>query len=637
MKRAMKYVSITALATLLMLALQGCDIAADVQISGAPVNSGGNPLDPDDDFNIRAFFYTDRPVEGLRFRCTGTAMTPVSGTTDADGAFVCPRASRVTFYVGDPGELSLGSVDLKIFGNRAPVADDGSTDGEADARENVAITPLTLYGTTYTTTVGCSPDPRYCQVSNVFQLLHLLDTSAAGAHKQDRLVISPAMHTAISSLAPSIVLNQPPDNFITSYSGSPTNFILEAATDDGITLRSGGVALNPSSELPDLVKGSVLAQRAGLYRFAPPILGFDSPDVTAVTFGFRGTMAMLVGRNGQASGIGYSWETDFLAGQHYFDTMSLTPGAGATIDPDGLLTNIVFTSAQNGDFTVTGRMVNDRLFGDVSLLDPANTDNYRIPYTYNYSATDVGEFEEGVIKDHVTLYRQLESLPDVELDPLDPGYLPREFGLLYQDYPDGARVTDVQRADLLGYGGVAKPLRFRILPNGDIVSVTYGYNCDQPDFSEVVDVDGQYRRADGTPEAVIGQVGSVFETVTTSGGSQIHKRYITIALAVYDPTHADYGFQFGTPALDGVALDPVVIDVNNTNGPQLLNKYCDPAVADCTGYLEWFNTIRFYEDVVEFLVINDLDELPQTDPAVDAYLRKPGYFGRVSDFVEFCP
>lgn len=626
MKRAMKYVSSTALATLLLFALQGCDIAADVRIGGTPVNSGGNPLDPEDDFNIQAYFYTDRPVEGLRFVCTGSAMTPVSGKTDENGGFVCPRASRATFYVGDPNGLSLGAVDLKIFGNRAPVADDGSNSGEADARENVAITPLTLYGTTWSSTVGCSPDPRYCQVANVFQLLYLLDTSVAGANRQDRLIVSPAMHAAISSFAPSMVLNQTPDNFKASYE----LLIADAASDAGITLRSGGVGLNPSAALPDLVKRSVRAQRAGLYRFAPPILGFDNADVTAVTYAFRGTMAMLVGRNGQTSGIGYSWETDFLLSQHYFDTMSLTPGSGATLDPGGLLTNIVFTSAENGDFTVTGRMVNDRLFGDVSLLDPANSANYRIPYTYGYSTADVGEFTEGLIQDHVTLYRQLEGLPDVEMDLLDPGYLPREFGLLYQDYPDGTLVTDVQRADLTGYGGVAKPLRFRILPNGDIVSVTYGYNCDQPGFSEVTDVAGQYQRGDGTHEAVIGQVGSVFETVTGS----LRKRYMTIALAVYDPTHADHGFQFGTAALDGVALDPVVIDIDNVNGPQLLNKFCDPAVADCDGYLEWFNTIRFYEDVVEFLVVNDL---PQNDPAAATYLRKPGYFGRVSGFQEFCP
>lgn len=626
MKRAMKYVSITALATMLMLALQGCDIAADVRISGAPINSGGNPLNPDDDFNIRAYFYTDRPVEGLRFTCTGSAMTPVVGATDENGSFVCPRASRVTFYVGDPNQLSLGSVDLKIFGNRAPVADDGSDDGEADARENVAITPLTLYGTTYTTTTGCSPDPRYCQVSNVFQVLHLLDTSSAGAQSQDRLIVSPAIHAAISSFAPSIVLNQTPDNFIISYRGLIDN----AATGAGITLRSGGLALNPSSALPELVARSVRAQRAGLYRFAPPILGFDPPNATTPSSAFRGTMAMLVGRNGQTSGIGYSWETDFLTTQHYFDTMSLTPGAGATIDPNGLLTNIVFTSAENGDFTVTGRMVNDRLFGDISLLDPANTSNYRIPYTYAYSTADVGQFTEGLIQDHVTLYRQLEGLPDVELDLLEAGYLPREFGLLYQDYPDGTLVTDVQRANLGGYGGTPRPLRFRILPNGDIVSVTPGYNCSEPGFSEVEDVNGQYQRADGTPEAVVGQVGSVFEVVTGPD----HKRYMTIALAVYDPNHPDYGFQFGTAALDGVALDPVVIDIDNGVAPQLLNKYCDPAVADCQGYLEWFNTIRFYEDVIEFLVINDL---PQNDPAAETYLRKPGYFGRVSGFQEFCP
>lgn len=632
MKRAMKYVSTTALATLMLLALHGCDIAADVSISGPAINSGGNPLDPDNDFNIVAYFYTDRPVEGLRFICTGSAMTPVAGTTDENGSFVCPRASRATFYVGDPNELSLGSVDLKIYGNRAPVADDGSSDGEADARENVAITPLTLYGTTYSSTTGCTPDPRYCQVSNVFQLLHLLDTSAAGAHRQDRLVISPAMHAAITSFAPSIVLNQPPDDFKVTYE-TP---IATAAANAGITLRSGGVALTTGlgSQLEALVKRSLRAARGGLYRFAPPIRAQDSTDVTAVTHAFSGTMAMLVGRNGQTTGIGYSWETDFLLGQHYFDTMSLTPGTGATLDPNGLLTGIVFTSVENGDFTVTGRMVNDRLVAAANLLDPSLSTNFRIPYTYAYSSADVGRFTEGTLEGTVSLYRQLEGLPDVELDPLDAGYLPREFGLLYQDYPDGSLVNATQRADLAGYGGTDMPLRFRILPNGDIVSVTWGYNCDQPDFSEVVDVDGQYQRADGTHEAVIGQVGSVFETITGSGSNMVRKRYMTIALAVYDPTHPDYGFQFGTPALDGVPLAPVVIDIDNANGPQLLNKYCDPAVADCNGYLEWFNTIVFYQDVIEFLVVNNLT---QDNPAAADYLRKPGYFGRVKAFQEFCP
>lgn len=606
----MKYVSMIALA-LLVFSLQGCDTTAETNIGGDALNQPDNDLDPDDDFNIVAYFYTDRPVVGLQYSCTRSGTIPITGETDAKGSFVCPRDRRVTFSVGTPNHLQLGSVDLEIYGKRAPLASDGSDNGEADARENVTITPSTLHGST--------ADSDNDLVANIFQLLYLLDVSTApatGVAKQDVLLLTPEVHAMFSPLAGTVVLDQNVNDF-TVYAGAIKGAAENSAPP--LELRSEGIALNPgseSSELSLLVDGALVAVRAGLYRVVS-MLGYEYDGNTAQKR-FNGSLGMLVGRNGQSTGMGYSWITDFSPpNANYFATMAMSSG---TLDADGLLDNIVFGSL-NGDVRIDGRMVNDRLYAAVGLLDPAVDANYKIPYTYSPSSADVGVFTTGAIEDELSMYRQFETQPDVDLGNLPADYLPREFGLGYRDYPDGTQVTDVQRDDP-GYGGDLRLLRFRVLANGDIVSVTEGYQCDQPDFSEVSDVAGQYQRADGQQEAVIGQAGSVF----TSAG----RSYMSILLAIYDPTHPDYGFQFGTPALDGVNLDPVVIDVL---AAELYNKYCDPAVPDCNRYLEWFNTSVFYEDIVGPLIL-DAGAIPDPDTA-NELLRKPDYYGRVVDLVDF--
>lgn len=612
----MKYVFQSLLVMLALGVLAGCDVAADVRIGGDPVNGGGGSLDPENDFNIVAYFYTDRPVTNLRYICSKSGALPISGKTDINGSFVCPRDRRVSFLVGEPNGLKLGDVDLEIYGKRAPVADDGSDNGEADARENVTITPSTLYGSV--------ADYDTNEVANIFQLLRLLDTSS-GSSAQDIIEISDAVHTMLASapgLGSGIDLSLNPDTFVTSYANqsSPSaNLILSGATAAGINLRTGGVALNPpSTYLKPLVNKALLASRAGFYRYAPPIQGYyPEPPATTQDF-FTGSLGMLMGRNGQTTGIGYSWV--IKSGGTTFETMTLNSGAG--ILADGALSDVVFSSAVNDDFSVSGRFVNDRLLADSRLLDPSDAANYKIPYTYAFNGNDVGSFIQGLVEDTLTVYRQFESLPDVDLDLLDgAGALPREFGLVYLDYPDGSQATDAQRSDSeYGDDGSEKFLRFRMLPNGDIVSVASGYEC----TNVVDDGNGRYRRDDSTPESLIGQIGGVF--VENS------KVYTTFMLAIFDPAMGEhFGFQLGTPALDGVALDPVVVD----NAGLLFNKFCDPALADCDRYLEWFNSDVFYA-VVE-PIIETGGSLPGTNTDQEV-LRKPDYFGRVLDFIEFtCP
>ncbi len=602
----MKYVIRLLPVLLALFTLSACDTPADVRVGGTPVNGGSGSLDPDDDFNIVAYFYTDRPVSNLRYICTRSGTLPIVGKTNNNGSFVCPRDRRVSFYVGEPAGLKLGDVDLKIYGNRAPVADDGSDDGEADARENVTITPSTLYGS--------AADYSKNEVANIFQLLRLIDTST-GAEPQDRIIISDEMHAMFNSFATTVSLSVTPDDFF-AYIGP----IVAAANSASITLRSGGVALSPPDpNLKTLVNRSLVAARAGLYRYVPPIQGFERSGA-AVTRAFNASMGLLVGRNGQASGMGYSWVKTLGVGD-VFETMTLTPGGGVLAN--GTLNNLTFTSAINDPLMVTGRFVNDLLLAASTLLDPTDTTNYKIPYTYTFNGSDVGKFTQGAISDNLTVYRQFESLPDIDLDALGGALvLPREFGVLYQDYPDGSLVTDAQRANTTSYGGANKTLRFRILPNGDIVSVTTGRECET-----VSDDNGQYRHPDSTPESLIGQVGGIFQD---SG-----KRYITFMLAVYDPAHPDFGFQLGTPALDGAALDPVVISLDSAP-IQLLNKFCDPDLTDCDRYVEWFNSDVFYAQVAAPLIASN-GTIPDVESG-QAYLRKPGYMGRISGFTAFsCP
>ncbi|MFZ5722980.1 MAG: hypothetical protein ACOY33_04905 [Pseudomonadota bacterium] len=598
------------------LALPGCDVAGKANI-GNPINTDPN-LDPEDDGNIVAFFYTDRPVSGLVYVCSKSGARVIVSKTDENGSFVCPRDRRVTFYVGEPAQLKLGYVDLEIFGRRAPVSDDPDVEGEADARERVTITPSTLYGTT--------ADSSNQIVANIFQLLYLLDTSS-GSEPQDRIVLSEALHEAFSPLANQVRLDLTPGVFVASYEtaiASLNGHVLSTTGCSGcppaevVDLRSNGVALD-TPELYALVDRALLAVRAGVYRYVPFVF-----DISGA-FTFQGTLGMMVGRNGQITGMGSYWESDFsVPGSPLFDFEVMTLDPGAVIYANGLLgadpaSGILFHSTQGDPFAVTGRLVNDRLSAAASELDHNRT--YKIPDTYDFSSLDIGEFTAGTadkFQETLTVYRQLESQPDVDHDLLGGAYLPREFGVLYRDYPDGIAVDDTDRLDP-GYvaSRPEKQLRFRILANGDIVSDV------DADCTDVADDNGTYKDADGTVESVIGQSGTIFES-----GS---KTYMTISLAVFDQAHEAFGFQLGLSALDGVNLDQVVIDVATGD---LLNKRCDPEVGDCDRPIEWFNTDVFYRDVYKVLV-ESTGSTPDHSP--ETALMKPDYYGRVTGFAELCP
>lgn len=619
----MKYVWKIAFAFMLgmLVALPGCGVAPEERLADDdPIN--GNPdLDPDDPENIVAFFYTDRPVSGLIVACRKAAAFPILTETDGDGSFVCPRDRRATFYVGEPTSerfLELGHVDLEIYGRLAPV--DDPENREADARERVTITPSTLVGTT--------ADSSHDRVANMFQLLYMLDSSG-GSELQDRIVLNGAVHEAFSIFVdPAVDLSKDSDIFGLTYdndilamdgyqetdTSTPTTVHLRnRQPDDSLALDSG--------PLLALVDRSLRAARAGLYGYVPFPLD-DNDDNTQTLVASAG---ILVGRNGQTSGMGFYWIVDHPSGSASTNSVEImTLDSGAQIAPNGRFEAVSFHTADNDDFTIQGRLVNDRLYGAVADLD--TTQNYKIPDTYPLSSLDVGEFlaGSGDFKAQMTMYRSVESLPDVDHDHLNGFPLPRDYGVLYKAYPDGLMVTDAQRNDPAYLTSQsAKQLRFRILANGDIVS-----DADE-DCEDVADDNGTYKDEGGQVEAVIGQVGPVFEV----GEAPQAKSYITMSLAVYDQTQSAFGYQLGLPPLDGPTLDPVVIDVSATP-VRLLNKRCDPEAASCSEPIEWFDTNVYYSDSFAPFVVAT-GNIPNQATA-QAYFRKDNYYGQVTGFVELC-
>lgn len=580
-------------AVLLSAGLAGCDIAPEERISGAPVNDGGgNDLDPDDDTNIAGYFYLDRPVAGLSYLCSETGQLPISGETDGDGRFVCPRGTTVSFYVGYPGELKLGEVDLSIFGT------DGSLE---DSRNYVTVTPGTLNGTTV--------DSTNKRTTNTFNLLTSLEAPPSGG--RDVLLISDEVDLAFAAYVNLLSLDDSPSVFA---------FELEAVVEEielpvGQQLRRGGTVLDALAAA-ELTDASLLRARSGIYRTATSMI--DS-DLTGSRL-FSGATTMAMSRTGHLAGLAVytiidqstNPATKILNIGTLADHSAIT-AAGALQHGVLASSGLRFDLAGGDQLLVSGNLVNDWLFGNLLDLYPDN--NSRVPPTYVIDSDHVGmfTFNDNEFSGDAYLAPRDLNTPDIDLSLLPSGFLPRTVGVIYKGYPDGDLVTDTQRTSATYLAAqTPRPMFFRMLASGDIVS-DVDFDC-----SEVQVVGGELRDGDGSPEFYIGQVGNVF----LDGAEGEETAYMTLRLAIYEPEHPDYGLLLGTPALGRDALGSVVYDVARG---ELRSKSCRPEDDPCPYRVEWFDDEAYLGSVLKNIVENDLG-----DAEADAVRRVPTYYGQVT-------
>lgn len=597
----MKYSAYLSALLFTLLALGGCDIAPEQTIAGTPVNLPETDLDPDDAQNIAAYFYLDKPVVGLNYSCEGATALPINGKTDSEGRFVCPRSTTAAFYVGTLTErLWLGGVKLNIF---------GLPDSE-DRRNHVVITPSTLYGTT--------ADASRNELPNIFNLLTALDLGGADARPKIHLQhLSVDVNEYAAPYLASLDLLSSPDAF--AVAAEP---MLRALVDEhSIALVNGGFMLSESVVI-DLTDRALRRSRAGLYRTAVPTTSTDVVTGRSVT----NTVQVMVGRSGAITGLSsVLLLTGTSASTAAIDLKLLSLEPAASLSAGGVLSGFEFRSAANEVLTLSGRLVNDMLYGTDRQLDrEQNTD---IPSNYVYSEQDVGQFVfDGTLTGDGSLYRSAFSLPDVPLEifgsdgtpDYSPGtFLPLDFAIFYQGYEEGVQASSEERDDPARLVD-QPPLLFRVQADGDIVSDVNG------DCSEVNPVGGgELRDAGGQREYLIGQVGSVFK-------ADDGVVYMTLLLAVYDQGHPAWGFTLGTTSLF-TNLTPVVL---NTQTGELRSKQCAPGT-DCTVRLEWTNDVIFGRDVYGVDLANGTP--PTDDPERDNNLyRRDDYMGKIKETSRYC-
>lgn len=582
----------------------GCDIAPNVRISGDPVNTPGNELDPESKSNLVAYFYLDRPVVGLPYRCKGQSIVPYFGETDEDGRLVCPRDTKLTFFVGTPeSSLDLGTVSLNMY---------GETQSDS-ARNNVVITPSTLYGTI--------ADSSRNEVTNVFNLLTALDLGGSEPRSKIYLFrgLDAFVNPVIAPYLEDLNLASSPNAF--AVAAEP---MMQALLDDPLTgsLLVGGGDMFPEEVAMGLVDAALRKSRSGLYRHLYPVTGVDEPGKRTAAMSAQ----ILVGRERVVTGLSASLITRAVNSTTVGQEMQmLALRDGAALQADGRLTAFSFASEDSPlQMTLSGRMVNERLYGTESQLDPAQS--ILIPRDYVYNEEDEGKLVlDGAMSGDITMYAVATSLPDVPLEdlPVDGtldsspwAYLPLDYALRYEGYKDGSE-TPESDFDKPEQRQAFPYLFFRILPSGDIVSDVDG------DCSEVALSGGRLFDEKGQEEYLIGQVGSVFQ------GEDLNT-YMTFLIAIYSPGHPQYGFTFGTTSLF-TELSPVVI---NTATGELRSKLCEPGEA-CTERLRWFNDVVYGRDVYGVDIANGA--APASDPNRDkALYRRGDYLGEVVEGVRYC-
>lgn len=624
MRRAQWLLSVIALS----IALSGCDIPADIRLTGDPINApgDGDDLDPTLKENIAAWFYAGRPVDGLIVVCGVAGQPLVIGKTNADGRFVCPRTATATFYIGVVGEstLSLGSVVLETFGR----SDD------PDRRNNVVITPGTLYGT--------ATDGDRNEVTNVFNLLTSLDTGVNRAGKyQPTIILTGKVYTAIAD-APeftALTLAGTPANFATALETlinriidtaalavPPENLDLVLAT-----ARPADPVLSPAEALA-LANASLLRARAGLYRSST--LARASTDNSI----FFVSTSMMVGNEGIPAGFAITDE--IFAGGAQTSTLLIMDTSASTaprILVDGTLENIFFASPGGSLLGITGSLINDAVYGQPRLCNP-DSPNHRVPEAYctassvddGFSILDYGKFESvsNAYAGDFYLGRVAESLPDIDLDLLPANHLPRTFEMSFSRYTGISRAEFLDAAlegvsaDKAAFGPLASPpqtLRYTLLPNGDIVSDV------DADCAAVDLVDGRYHDLNGnTTEFLIGRVGVIFTAETPSsipGELPTVETYLNLQLSVMDEGHPQYGFAVGYETV----VRPIFPMVLKVSTDQLLAKIASCQTGVCTEKIEWFNDYVYFRDVYIPDVANG------NNAAADDLLYTNGsYYGQVT-------
>lgn len=590
-------------AALVLLGLGGCDISGSENISGGPINAPDAILDPTDPANIAVYFYLDRPVAGLYYRCSGASTIPYQALSDENGRIVCPRKSILSLYVGGVDGLQLGSVTLSMYG--AQDAD--------DARNYVTINPGTLFGTT--------ADRDRNEVLNMFNLLTSLDVGGSGAQAVIHLSRDNRdIHELVQPFAATLNLSSTPEAF--SLDAIP---MLNAVNDSTeFDLVNGGTMMTVGAA-GGAVDLALRKARAGIYSGTPLTMAGDNSNKRAVYFSY----SMLVSHSGYTTGMAYGQfiDSNFTPATQEFDVFTLAPGAIAAAD--GTLENFVLQSDAGRTGAITGRFVNDRLFGLESQL--INESTAGLPPDYVYASSDPGQFridEPGttIIDDFLgdlTMYLGAPSTTDVDLDllPADgtldrsPGVLlPLDYAILTQGYANGVLVTDDTEKLNPALLVDQPPLRFRIRPDGDIVSDIDG------DCSPTTEVAGRLYDVGGEEEFVIGQVGALFK-----GEDQLS--YLTFALAVFAPEHPAFGFVMGTAPL--VLKNELGTVVLNTTTGEIRPKTCRPGI-ECTDILEWMNDAVLVRQVFTAISAND--------PAVDdsPLYKRPDYYGRVTAGTRYC-
>lgn len=610
--------SVGSLIVLLLLgvALVGCDIAGSARLSGTPIGGSGSgeDLDESSSENIVAYFYAERPVKGLLYSCAVSGIASITGPTDENGKFVCPRNTVATFFVGVEGvaTIRLGQVPLEIFG-------DGIL---GDSVQTALITPATLLGT--------GVDERRRAVVNMFNLLATLDKSPTdpAARKQAIIDLDSAVITyAVSRPSWSVLAAEDFDATPSGYAAKLKNLATEIQANAAYPLRLNGEALTPL-EATAIAKAALLRARSGLYRTT-----IANDNSLFGDYSINGQF--LVGHDGRASGFASVYEVTRSGSVTSVSFSVLDLAASSKVLADGALQDFLF-SGSSGQVDFFGSFVNDRIWGLSRLCQPESF-NLRVPALYCSTSSDNGGFSTedagkyrgvGTHEGQLFISRPSEVLPDVDLDKLPVNYLPRTFEMSLTRYSGITRSslsnvdyspvgTSAQKAVFGSLTPLVEKLRYTVMPNGDIVSDV------DTDCESLSIVDGLYYDAGNNREYLIGRVANAFEVdIKRTESSPVDLRsYITFQIAVMDQAHPYFGLSVGFPSLYRTGLHPMVLE---ERGGNLRSKSCDPkASAACTHVIEWFNDLIFLRDIATIEAAN------RDDPRLPGLYRDLPYYGQV--------
>lgn len=626
---------ILLLASLLAMGLDGCR-GPSAQISGQPLNSISTvqTLDPEKAENVAVYFFTDHPVHGLNFYCISNGAVVVQSMTDVVGRAVCPRASAITFYLGDLSQsavMTLGSIDLKIFG--------ATSSSASDARNYVAVTPSLFFGSVANSSNN--------SVANIFNLLYALDDLPAASvpassarhiiqlqedpqfaniHKMLARVI--LAHPELFTQHGSEPLSLTPANFATLFLQPLVSYLnadnATLATDRQIQFVNSGnsMSLNPGDAgyLLNVVDNAITASRAGIYRAASSAIQ-DSTGKLAMT----PAAIWMVTRHGDVQGMGLDVAVDTTVTPAVLTYSNMNMLAGAKVGSDGQLLGVdMLNDAGTFQMNFTGGMVNGFVWS--TKTDLQSSQNPLVPGSYTEQDNDIGNIladkpsivatGSGVFNGPFAARPGEATLPDIDISSLN-GVLPLTLRISLKAYKNGILATDAERTNSADW--VIPPvssLQFTIQPNGEIDS-DLDTNCNPLGVSysngSLTDVKS------GNPEYVIGQVGPVFKD---SSGNP----YITLLFAVYGSrTQPAYGLTLG---FNG-EYNPAQAVVYDVKDQKIISKSCSPATIDTCTPPEWFNDYVF----TRYVMGPHIEQGISLDPLARSLQSGYYYIGRMDNTI----